>query len=133
MNKMQKEYMMKWLKGLAVAGWIVLCLISAIMGEPWLWFAIGSMVVVCVPIAFAMIYIPIATQVWYWRLMGICEEEWQSDLLARWWFWMRRCENWFSSLATDIYEDWTEENQEEKQKQLDFLYALNRVKKPKLL
>lgn len=137
MTHAQKEYLLKGAKFFGIFLYCTLIIVFAIAGsetQNWMmWVGLAMLGVPCVFIVFALIYVPVATAVWHWRLMGICEEEWQSDLLAQWWFWMYRSEKWFSYLSAEIYENLTEENQAEKQKQLDFLYALNRVKKPKWL
>lgn len=135
MNKMQKEYVMKWLNGLAIAGWIVLCIVSATMGEPWHWFALGSMIIVATPIAFAMFYFPLATLVWHWRLMGVCETEAEGNVLKAWWFWMRRSDDWYGYLVNDIYERYPDEkaDRESRYVLMTFLDKLTKVKKPKWL
>lgn len=137
MTHAQKEYLLKGAKLFGILLYCALIIVFAVAGsetQNWMmWVGLAMLGVPCVFIAFAVIYVPIATAIWHWRLMGICEEEWQSDLLAQWWFWMHRSEEWFNYLLTEVHEEWTEENHAEMQRRYDFLYELNRVKKPKWL
>lgn len=132
----QTEYLKKWLKGLGIAAYCIACITFGAIGainDNWLiWVGLAMLGAPAAFIAFALIYVPIATMVWHWRLMAICENAWQAKLLDRWWFWMYRSEKWFDYLLTDIEETY---GSDEKVKQMttDFLHALARVKKPKLL
>lgn len=131
MNKMQKEYLKKLFIGIGLFLWGVAIIVSAALGEPWVWFAIGSMSVIAVPMLFVVFYVPIATQVWHWRLMGICNTETEEELLRDWWFWMRWPDTWTEYIAQDILENYT--NIKSKTEAEDFLWRLAEVKKPKWL
>ena len=135
MTTMQRNCLKKTLAVLGAITYGIVAIVFAALSDvlywaPWVSIAMTGLV--AVPIAFAIIYVPIATAVWHWRLMGICEEEWQSKLLSSWWFWMYRNENWFCYLQEDITYNFSND-EKAKQKATDFLYALARVKKPKLL
>lgn len=136
MTHAQKEYLLKGAKIFGIFLYCLLILLFAIAGsetQNWMmWVSLAMFAAPAALIAFATLYIPIATAVWHWRLMGICEEEWQSKLLSHWWFWMCRSEKWFDYLKEDIEDDFGND-ESAKQKATDFLYALKRVKKPKLL
>ena len=135
MTTMQKNCLKKTLEVLGAIAYGIVAIVFAALGDIlyWApWVSLAMIGLVALPIAFAIIYIPMATAVWHWRLMGICEEEWQSKLLSRWWFWMYRSEKWFNYLKEEIEDDFGD-NEKAKQKATDFLYALARVKKPKLL
>ena len=124
MTKMQKAYMTKGLKAVGIILYCIATMVFIIAGsETHQWIRW---------VGLAMLYIPIAMAVWHWRLMGICEEEWQSKLLSHWWFWMYRSDGWFDYLKEEIEDDF-DDDENAKQKATDFLHALARVKKPRLL
>lgn len=131
MNKMQKEYLKKLFIGIGLFLWAVAIIVSATLGEPWHWFAIGSTSVIAIPMLFIILYVPIATQVWHWRLMGICNAETEEELLRDWWFWIRRSDTWADYIAQDILENYTDTSS--KTEAEDFLRRLAEVKKPKWL
>lgn len=136
MTTMQQNYIKKVLKAIGVIAYCVAMALLTIIGganNHWtMWIGLGLMGLPATLIAFACIYIPIATEVWHWRLMAICEDAWQAKLLDHWWFWMYRSEKWFDYLKTDIEENFSD-TEEMKRMTTDFLHALARVKKPKLL
>lgn len=136
MTTMQQNYLKKVLKAVGAIAYGIACALFTIIGganNHWtMWIGLGLMGLPATLIAFACIYIPIATEVWHWRLMAICENAWQAELLDHWWFWMYRSEKWFDYLKTDIEENFSD-TEEMKQMTTDFLHALARVKKPKLL
>ena len=136
MTKMQKAYVAKRLKVVGIILYCIAIMVFTIAGSTtghWImWVGLAMLGAPTIPIAFAMLYIPIASVVWHWRLLGICEEEWQSKLLSHWGLWMYRSEKWFDYLKEEI-EDAFGDDENVKQKATDFLYALARVKKPKLL
>lgn len=137
MTKMQKAYITKGFKVVGVILYCIAMVAFTIMGcetQHWIRWVGFSMILIpaAVLLAFVLLYIPIATAVWHWRLMGICEEEWQSKLLSNWWFWIRRSDEWFCYLRGEIEESFGDDG-DAKQIAIDFLYALARVKKPKLL
>ena len=136
MTHAQKEYLLKGVKFFGIFLYCILTIVFTVAGsetQNWMmWVGLTMLVAPCVFIAFLLIYVPIATAVWHWRLMGICEEEWQSKLLSRWWFWMYRSEKWFDYLKGEIEDDFGDD-ESVKQKATDFLHALARVKKPRLL
>lgn len=136
MTKMQKAYVAKGLKVVGIILYCIAAMVFTVAGSEtkhWImWVGFAMIIAPVVSIAFAMLYISIATAVWHWRLMGICEEEWQSKLLSHWWFWMYRSEKWFDYLKEEIEDDFGDD-ESVKQKATDFLHALARVKKPRLL
>ena len=136
MTKMQQNYLKRVLKVVGIIAYCLSIALFTIIGganDHWtMWIGLGLMSLPAAFIAFACVYVPIATEVGHWRLMAICKNAWQAKLLDRWWFWMYRSEKWFDYLTTDIEEDFGD-NEEMKQKATDFLHALAEVKKPKLL
>ena len=135
MTKMQKDHLKKTLKIIGAILYCITCLTFAVIGsetQNWmLWVSLAMTCVLAVPIAFMMVYVPIATAVWHWRLMGACDEEWQAQLLSKWWFFISRSEKWCKYLKEEIEDNYHDEVV--KQTAIDFLHALARVKKPKWL
>lgn len=132
MTTMQKNHLKKVLKVFGALAYGIIAITFIAAGEPWHWITLAMTGLVALPIAVAMVYLPIAGAVWHWRLMGICEEEWQSNLLSCWWFWISRSENWFDYLKKEIESDFGDDEKAKRQA-IDFLYALARVKKPRWL
>lgn len=135
MTTAQREYLKKWLKGLGIAAYCITCITFSAIGainDNWLiWIGLGMLGVPAASIAFASIYVPIATMVWHWRLMGECKTDWEARTLNHWWFWMQRSDSWAEYLTEEI-EDYYEEK-EVRQRHFDFLYRLENVKKPSWL
>ncbi len=135
MTKMQKAYVTKGLKVIGIILYCIATMVFIIAGSEtkhWImWVGLAMFIAPVIPIAFATFYIPIATTVWHWRLMGVCEEEWQAQLLSKWWFYINRSEKWCKYLKEEIEDNYHDEVA--KQTAIDFLHALARVKKPKWL
>lgn len=135
MTTAQKEYLKKWLTGLAIAAYVFTIIIFTAIGAPngtWpMWVALGMMLVPVAAIAFMTFYVPIATMVWHWRLMGECKNDWEARTLKHWWFWIQRSDSWVEYL-TEVIEEYYEE-EEDRQMRLDFLHRLENVKKPSWL
>ena len=134
MTTAQKEYLKKWLNGLAIAAYVFTIIVLTAIGVPngtWpMWVALGMMLVPAAAIAFMTLYVPIATMVWHWRLMCECKNNWEARILKRWWFWIQRSDSWVEYLTESIEEYYEEED---RQMQLDFLHRLENVKKPSWL
>ena len=135
MTTAQKEYLKKLLKGLAIAAYCFTTIVLTAIGVPngtWpMWVALGMMLVPAAAIAFVSFYVPIATLVWHWRLMGECKNDWEARTFNRWWFWIQRSDSWVKYLTEEIEEYYEEE--ENRQMRLDFLHRLESVKKPSWL
>ncbi len=138
MTKMQKDYIAKWLK---VVGIILYCVATIVFmiagGETRHWIMWVGLVMLAVPsafIIFACAYVPFATMVWHWRLMGECKTEWESETLQRWWFWMYRSERWQDYLWQEVAEEYPEDTDyDERRKMGEFIFRLAEVKKPRWL
>lgn len=135
MTTAQKEYLKKWLNGLAIAAYVFTIIVLTAIGAPngtWpMWVALGMLSVPVAAIAFVAFYVPIATMVWHWRLMGECKNDWEARTLKHWWFWIQRSDSWVEYLTEEIEEYYEEE--EDRQMRLDFLHRLENVKKPRWL
>lgn len=135
MTTAQREYLKKRLKGLGIVAHCITIIVLVAIGAPngtWpMWVALGMLGVPAVFIAFASIYVPIATAVWHWRMMGECHTEVESNILNQWWFFIVRSDSWVNYLTEEI-EDYDAELNT-KQFYLDFLHRLENVKKPKWL
>lgn len=131
----QKEYLKKKLNVLAIIAYVITVITLTAIGAPngtWpMWVTLGMVGVPAVTIACASIYVPIATMVWHWRMMGECHTETESKILDRWWFFIVRSDSWVDYLTEEI-EDYDVEPSV-KQFYLDFLHRLENVEKPKLL
>ena len=76
MTKMQKAYVVKGLKVVGIILYCIAIMVFTIAGSTtghWIrWVGLAMIIALTLPIAFATLYIPIATAIWHWRLMGIC-------------------------------------------------------------
>lgn len=129
MNKMQKE----WLKnaGLITGAilYLIIILITMCLSEEWLWISLILALLVTIPIfIYGIIYVPIATFVWHWRLMGACITDEDEELLRTWWFWIKRSDYWADYLWEEIQEMKDKEWREGAE---DLRTRLMCVKKPK--
>lgn len=135
MTNAQKAYLIKRLKVLGGIAYCVTAIVFAALGNilPWApYIALAQLGAVALPIAFAMIYVPIATAVWHWRLMGVCENEQEEKVLDAYWFYVYRSENWMSYLRADVNDRYAD-NEEHRDILLAFIDKLASVKKPRLL
>ena len=130
MTTMQKKHLIKILTVFGALAYGITAIVFAAIGEPWHWVAIGMMSLVALPIAVAMVYIPIAGAVWHWRLMGACITDEDEELLSGWWFYINRSESWAEYLRDEIAECKEDEWREGAE---DLLNRLEKVKKPRWL
>ena len=133
----QKQYLKKWIITIGFFLYCIALLIFLFIGSEtnnWMmWVGCGMLIAPAVPIAFAAFYIPIATIVWHWRLMGECTTDWETETLQRWWFFIRRSDTWKEYISEDIHENFSEEETEQYNKLVDFMYRLKSIKKPRWL
>ena len=128
MNKMQKE----WLKNASVIIgailYLALIIIPMLISKTGAWISF----ILCIPpLVFILgyaIYMPIATFIWHWRLMGACITDEDEELLRTWWFFIKRSECWADYLWKEIQEMKDEEWREGAE---DLRTRLMCVKKPK--
>ena len=134
MTNAQREWLKGKLKWFAFITCCVTAVVCAALGNlvPWLpWVSIAMMGLLVLPIAFAMFYIPIALAVWHWRLLGVCENENEKNLLNAYWFWIYRSESWAQYLTEDVCDRY--EEGEHRQILLNFINKLAAVPKPRWL
>lgn len=138
MTTAQKEYLTKRLKIVGVIAYVIALLVFTILGAEthnWMmWVGCAMILLPSVPIAFYTLYMPIGATIWHWRLMGECHTEWEAKVLNQWWFFIYRSESWPNYISEWIWENYPgEEEREVRYKLFDFMYRLEKVKKPMLL
>ena len=77
MTHAQKECLLKGAKIFGIFLYCILIIVFAAAGsetQNWMmWVSLAMLGAPSAFLAFALIYVPIATAVWHWRLLGICE------------------------------------------------------------
>lgn len=131
MNKMQREYLKKWLIGIAILVGIVLLIACAFFGSPWHYLPLVACLGLVVFLFGSLIVGAIGTMIWHWRLMGECKNAWECDLLDHWWFWIYRSDKWESYIIDLIHEEYGAHSNIE-QEALNFYNRLREVKKPRI-
>ena len=109
MSNAQKNYLKKWAIALGcilVLGLLITCIV---VGEPWDWIALGVAVAVLVTCVATLVFEAIASLIWHWRLMGVCENEWEEHMLKKWWRYM----NYWGGCWEDLIPQWIAEDYEQ--------------------
>lgn len=108
MSNAQKNYLKKWAIALGctlILGLLITCLV---LGEPWDWIAFGVVVAALVTCVAVLVIEAIASLIWHWRLMGVCESEWEEEMLAHWWrymnYWGGCWEDLIPKMIAEYYE-----------------------------
>ena len=130
MNNMQKEWLKKVLLFVGAIAFVVFELATLFLGEAWLIVGLVVGLGVLIPLLAVIIYVPIASLVWYWRLMGICRNDWEENTLRFWWrfigYW---CGDWENLIPQMIEEDYDDEyNKNEAKKLFERIKAVNKPK-----
>jgi hypothetical protein len=134
MTDAQREWLKGKLKWFAFIAYCIVAVVCAALGNlvPTLpYVSVAMMGALILPIAFATVYIPIALAVWHWRLLGVCANENEKNLLDAYWFWIYRSENWLQYLTEDVCDRY--EEGEQRQILLGFIDKLSKVRKPRWL
>ena len=110
MTNAQKRYLKKWAIGIGIVLILALLFTSLIVGGVWatIGFVVVTLIVFgCVGV---LLTTAIGTLVWHWRLMGVCENEWEEHMLAYWWRWMGYWGgNWEDLIGQMIAEDYEQD------------------------
>lgn len=134
MSNAQKDYLKKWAIALGcilILGLLITCLV---LGEPWDWIAFGVAVVVFGACVAVLISIAIGSLIWHWRLMGVCENEWEEEMLAYWWRWMNYWGGCWEELIPRLIEEETDEELGiERTSQMELFERFKAVKAPRVL
>ena len=113
MSNAQKDYLKKWAIGLAIFAFFALMIAFVIIGEPWHWITCGMMAVVIVIFFVALVINAIGSFIWHWRLMGVCENEWEEHMLKKWWrymnYWGGCWEDLIAQMIAEKYEQGTQD------------------------
>lgn len=130
MNKMQKEYIKNWIKGIALFLLGVALIVCVVLGEPWHWITLGVLGTICLAIILRLILEIIGSTIWHWRLMGECKNEWEEDILRYWWRFMNyHSGNWEEFIPRMVDEEYKDEYH--RQKALELFNRFKTVKPPK--
>lgn len=88
MSHAQKEYLKKWIIAIVVAIFVALMIVCIYLGDPWQWVPLVLVGGMGVAFIITLAVNVVASMVWHWRLMGVCENEWETAILQYWWRWM---------------------------------------------
>ena len=136
MTHAQRKYLKKWLTGIGIMLYCVILMILVVTGsngiDICLWIGLAMIIIPCVPLVFILLSVPFATIIWHWRLMGECQNEWESNLLNQWWLWIYRSDSWVEYITELIYEEY-QGDKELREYAVNFALRLDEVKKPKWL
>jgi hypothetical protein len=109
MSNAQKNYLKKWATTLGIILSIVLIVTFIALGDPWHWISLGIAVLALVAIVVGFIATAIASLIWHWRLMGVCENEWEEHMLKKWGRYM----NYWGGCWEDLIPRWIAEDYEQ--------------------
>lgn len=109
MSNAQKQYLKKWAIALGVILGVVLMATFVVLGEPWLWITFGIATLALVTIIVRFVVEAIGSLIWHWRLMGVCENEWEEHMLKKWWRYM----NYWGGCWEDLIAQWIAEDYEQ--------------------
>ena len=82
MNKMQKEFIKNGALILGSIIYVALVFTGLALGGGWFYWSAIMAFAILIPLSVYIVYLPIATFVWHWRLMGACitdEDEEQRE------------------------------------------------------
>ena len=133
MSNAQKEYLKKWAIGIGCVLTLALLFTSLAIGG--IWATIGLVVVSLIVLGCVGVLLAtaIGTLIWHWRLMGVCENEWEEHMLAYWWRWMGYWGgDWEELIAQIIAEDY-EQNTQDYVLRMELYDKFRAVKAPKVL
>lgn len=134
MSNAQKNYLKKWALVLGVISGVVLMITFIALGEPWHWITFGVVVLALVAFLAGLVATVIASLVWHWRLMGVCENQWEEAMLAYWWRYMNYWGGcWEDLIPRIIEEDTDEELGIERKQQMELFERFKAVKAPRVL
>ena len=129
---MQREWLKRVLFFVGMFAYLAFEMMTIVLGGRWLYVGLIGGLVILVPLLFILVYVPIASIIWYWRLMGICENDWEENTLRFWWrfigYW---CGDWESLIPQIIEEDYDDEYNKNEAKKL--FERIKAVKKPRWL
>lgn len=113
MSNAQKDYLKKWAIGIGFVLALALLFTALVVGGIWAIIGlvfVGLLACSCVGI---LLVSAIGTLIWHWRLMGVCENEWEEQMLRYWWRWMGYwggCwEDLIAQMIAEKYEQDTED------------------------
>ena len=109
MTNAQKDYLKKWAIAFAVIAVFALMIMFICLGEPWHWITLGIMVLLTAVFVVALVTNAIASLIWHWRLMGVCDNEWEEHMLKKWWRYM----NYWGGCWEDLIPQWIAEDYEQ--------------------
>ena len=127
MNKMQKEFIKNGALILGSIIYVALMFTGLALGGGWFYWSAIMAFAILIPLSVYIVYLPIATFVWHWRLMSVCITDEDEELLRTWWFFIKRSECWADYLWKEIQEMKDEEWREGAE---DLRTRLMCVKKP---
>lgn len=131
MNKMQKEFIKKWIKGITLFLLGVALTTCLVLGEPWQWITLGVLGVICLVCILVAILEIIGSAIWHWRLMGECKTKWEEDTLRYWWLFMNyHSGNWEEFIPRMIDKEYKDEYH--RQKAFELFNRFKAVKPPKM-
>ena len=109
MSNAQKDYLKKWAIVFAISTVFALMIMFICLGEPWHWITLGIMVLLITVFVVALAINAIGSLIWHWRLMGVCENEWEEYILKKWWRYM----NYWGGCWEDLIPQWIAEDYEQ--------------------
>ena len=113
MTNAQKDYLRKWAINIGLVIILALLFTALIVGGVWRIIGlvlVGLVVCGCVG---TIVAVAIGSLIWHWRLMGVCENEWEEQMLRYWWqymnFWGGCWEDLIAQMIAENYEQDTED------------------------
>lgn len=132
MSNMQREWLKKIFSIVGIFAYLAFEMMTIVLGGGWLYAGLIGGLLVLIPLLFIILYVPIASIIWHWRLMGICENDWEENTLNCWWrfigYW---CGDWENLIPQMIEEDYDDEYNKNEAKK--FFERIKAVKKPRWL
>lgn len=133
MTNAQKDYLKKWALALGISLGVVLLITFIVLGNPWHWITFGVVAFTVVAIVVALVINAIGSFIWHWRLMGVCENEWEEHMLKYWWRYMNYWGGcWEDLIAQMIAEDY-EQDTEDYVLRMELYDKFRAVKAPRVL
>ena len=134
MSNAQKDYLKKWAIGIGFVLALALLFTALVAGGVWAIIGlvfVGLLACSCIGILLAT---AIASLIWHWRLMGVCENEWEELMLKKWWRYMNYWGGcWEDLIPRMIEEDTDEELGIERKQQMELFERFKAVKVPRVL
>lgn len=133
MSNAQKNYLKKWAIALGIIFSVALMIACLVIGNPWDMIAsaivcLGGLVLIAVMMAGI-----IGSMIWHWRLMGVCENDWEEHMLKYWWRFMNYWGgDWEELIAQMIAEDY-EQDSEDYVLRMELYDKFRAVKAPRVL